>query len=473
MIGCALLSLGLLSLQGFSFAQEEKAAIDESTLVRLYESSLRYPEDAYLQKRIAEERTRISNLVEKEVQGTIDTLANAPAEGEGSDLPKALDRQRKIVATLEEQLQEKEVDLDLLSEEEKAYYLEPIAGTGALEEYRLTRSFPELLAKKAILEEHVAILKASLPLQQERLAKLTKQNRLEQFAVLIRIGITIGILLLIVLLEKTIRTMFLRKIQQHTKRYLLTKLFTFTVYVVAIIWVLTKLFSEQPGILASFAIVGAGLAVSLQDIVKDVVGWFTIMQKRPFSLGDRISIGSFTGDVIDISILRTTLLEVGTSTQSEAWERTGKTLYLPNALLLTRELLNYNTTSDFTKAEMQVTVTYEGDWKKAETILQEILVEETQQFTEKEQRQSEKRTWLFYVSDETKVPQVYTDLASDGVLFILRFSVPVGRRREVISKISQKILEHFEKEPHIELAYRTSRVFPVENPAIKTGRALP
>ena len=314
------------------------------------------------------------------------------------------------------------------------------------------------------------VLTAALPLQQERLAKLTQQNRIEQFAVFIRIGLYIGILVLIVLIERAIRKVFLRKIQQHSQRYLLTKLFTFTVYAVTILWLLTKLFSENPGILASLAIVGAGLAVSLQDVVKDTVGWLIIMQRRPFSLGDRITIGSHTGDVIDIGILRTTLLEVGTSAQSEAWERTGKTLYVPNAAVLTRELLNYNTTSDFTKAEMQVTVTYEGDWKKAETILQTILAEETAEFTEKEARQYQKRTWLFYVSDESKVPQVYTDLADDGVRFILRFTVPVGKRRDVISKISVKILERFDTEPHIELAYRTSRVFPIDDHPLKTGR---
>ena len=458
----ALLAVGILALPAFALAEEEKSSIDASTLTRLYESSLHYPGDTYLEKRITEERARIRTLLEREVQSSIDSLVSATTDGEGADLPKALDRQRNLVSTLEEWLQEKEIDLDLLLAEEKKYYMEPIAGSGALEEYRLTQSFPELLAKKAVLQEHILVLESVLPLQQERLQKLTQQNRIEQFAVFIRIGLYIAILLFILLLERLVRKMFLRRIQQHSQRYFFTKLFTFTVYTVTILWLLTTLFSENPGILASLAIVGAGLAVSLQDVVKDAVGWFTIMQKRHFSLGDRITVGPYTGDVIDIGILRTTLLEVGTSAQSEAWERTGKTLFLPNSLLLTRELLNYNTTSDFTKAEMQVTVTYEGDWKRAETILQEILVEETRQFTEKEQRQSAKRTWLFYVSEETTVPQVYTDLASDGVLFILRFTVPVGKRREVISKISHKILERFESEPMIELAYKTSRVYPMD-----------
>src|SRR3990167_2032190 len=137
--GYTLVLLGLLSLGLPAFGQQG-ALVDEGTLIRLFESSLRYPGDTYLEKRIADERTRIRSIFEKDVQSVIDALVSATTDGEGTDLPKALDRQRNLVSTLEERLQEQQVDLDLLSEEEKKYYLAPIAGTGSLEDYRLTRS---------------------------------------------------------------------------------------------------------------------------------------------------------------------------------------------------------------------------------------------------------------------------------------------------------------------------------------------
>ena len=123
-----LIALSFFSRPAAAQIQQEKISIDESTLMRLYESYQRFPGDAYLEKRIVDERERIRELVEEEVQASIDTLVSAATDGEGTDLPKALDRQRNLVSTLEEWLQEKEIDLDLLLAEEKKYYREPIAG---------------------------------------------------------------------------------------------------------------------------------------------------------------------------------------------------------------------------------------------------------------------------------------------------------------------------------------------------------
>jgi small-conductance mechanosensitive channel len=461
------LCLLLVSFAPTLHAQENAAG--EQTLRSLYTSLARYPGDAYLEKRIAEERERIRSVFEKEVQDIIDAAsAENQEQGGAADLPTALDRQLKLVSTLEERRQEAVVDLDLLAEEEKKYYLEPSAGTGAVEEYRLTQNHPELQAKKAMLEERITALNAALPLQNDRLSKLRTQYRLEQFAVFIQIGITITTIVFIIALERLIRKKLLSRIKKHTSRYLATKFFTVTVYTVAGVWLLSKYFAEHPNVIASFAIVGAGLAIALQDVVKDIVGWLIILQKRPFSLGQRIAIGPYTGDVIDIGLLRTALLEVGTS-PLDTLERTGKTLYIPNALVLTHQVLNYNTTSDFTRSELLLTVTYESNWKKAETILKDILASETNEFAEKEYQQSKKRTWRFYVHPEPRTPQVYMDLGASGIVFTLRFIAPIGMRRNVVTAITRKILERFGKEKSLELAYPTTRVLADGAAGSRTG----
>ena len=71
LLGVALLLLGFLSLHPITFGQQEKTSIDESTLMRLYESSIRFPGDAYLEKRIADERERIREQIEEEVQASL------------------------------------------------------------------------------------------------------------------------------------------------------------------------------------------------------------------------------------------------------------------------------------------------------------------------------------------------------------------------------------------------------------------
>jgi small-conductance mechanosensitive channel len=434
----------------------EKPEIDDRFLIQLYEAFLRKEQkDTYLEKRIADERARIRSLIDDELNALVNP---EPAEEQVPDLLGAIERQRSVVNALEDSLRERKVDLELLLEEEKKYYLgAPLPPEE--EEYRLTTSHGELLAKKAVLEERIAALEFFLAPQRERLQKLTWEQRLAQFSLAIGIGKYVGLLLLIVFFERIVRTKLLTRIQNRERRYTTMKMFTGTVYLIVIVWLLARLLTEYPRILTSLAIVGAGLAVALQDVVKDIIGWLTIVQGRRFSPGQRIAVGPYTGDVIDIGLLRTTLLEVGTVGASDL-ERSGKTLYVPNSLVLTQSVLNYNTTSDFIKAELPITVTYDSNWKRAEEILLEILHEETDEYAERARRQAASRTQEFYFSHELRDPIVYVDLAPHGVHFMLRFYVPVGERRLVIYRVTQKVLARFANEsPPIELAYPTSRVY--------------
>lgn len=422
---------------------------DEATLTALYTAFLKKNSaDTYLEKRIADERARIRTLADKEVKALVD-------QSDKDD--QALDRQRAIVQQLEEQRRNRAVDVDLLSEEEKKFYQSDLSDADA-DVLRLTKTHGELLAKKGILEERIAALDAGLALQNDRLGKLNREQWIDQFSSLFGLGSYILIILGAIILDQFVRKRLAKGLETKGGRYLISKIVTAVIYTVTALWIFSKLMSDHPGALASLAIVGAGIAVALQDVVKDFMGWIIIWQRRLFALGDRAAIGKYTGDIIDIGPLRTTMLEVSTDGAFNAHERTGKTLYVPNSMVLRESILNYNTTSDFMSVEMQITITYGSDWKKAESIIHEALVTETGAFVEQAQTQQRRRTALFYTMWEVGEPEVHTDIASSGVLFTLKFTVPIGRRRIVITHLSKIILEKFSAEENIHLAYNTVQV---------------
>jgi len=348
------------------------------------------------------------------------------------------------------------VDLDLLSAEERKYYIAPISGTGsATDTLRLTKSNGELLAKKAVLEERINALTAGLSLQQDRLSKLNWQQWLEQFRSLFGLLSYVLIILGAIVLDRVVRRRMAKRFSEKGRRYLFAKMMTAGIYTIATLWLLSKLLSDHPGALASLAIVGAGIAVALQDVVKDIMGWILILQRRLYTLGNRVSIGRETGDVIDIGPLRTMMLEVSTDCAYNAHERTGKTIYIPNSMVLSQPVLNYNTTSDFIGVEMKVTVTFQSDSKKAEAILQDILKAEATAFVEQARTQQRRRTALFYTMWEVSDPEVHVDLESSGVLFTMKFTVPIGMRRQIMSNLARTVLERFGAEADVHLAYNT------------------
>ncbi|NOS67233.1 MAG: mechanosensitive ion channel [Candidatus Peribacteraceae bacterium] len=408
---------------------------------------------ASLATRIETERARVRS----EEQKQLTTLVEAANAGQGSapeSIETAVRQQQALVDMLKARQQEAQVDLDVLGDEEDALQDNETAAQGnALDGVR--RRMADLLSRRAVLEERLSAIGGVLGEQQDRLTRLGAQERAEALDVLVRIAMYVGLLALIVVAERFVRRRLIVRIRDRNRRYFAVKIFTGSVYVLVIGWAIYRLSGDYPGFVTSFAIVGAGIAVALQSIIKDIVGWILIMQKRLFRIGQRVTIGPHTGDVADISLLRTTLVEVNNSATPDI-ARVGQTLYVPNSLVLEGPVLNFHATSDFVEAEIPVTVTYDSDWKQAEEILRKILKEQVGEYVERARAQHVHRTAHFFASQEPPEPRVFTDLSPDGILFTLRFQIPIGRKRSIVSAISHDILERFlQADPKISLAYKT------------------
>lgn len=454
----------LIALVSPVYAQDAGlvSKIDTSRLQLFYEQYLADPTDTYTQQLIADERATIRDLVEEELSKTI-----APALEEQYldevELTKAVDRQRKVISALQERLSDRKVDLDLLNTEEKRFYAEGAIGTGAaVNKFRLTKSYPELLTKKAVFEERIAVLNSLIALQDTRLTQLIHDQRLQQFDVVIAVGKYLLIIIIVLILERVFRKFILGQISNLDHRYTATKFFTSSVYLLTILWILGVILNKQPGIIASLAIVGAGIAIALQDIVKDILGWVIVVQKRLFTRGHRITVGDITGEVIDFGLLRTVLLEIGVPTSKAnshaVLERTGKVLSIPNHIYLVNAITNHTTTSDFVRAEMKIVITFESNWRKAQEICRQVINDITDEYVERDQKQSRYRMQMLYLPHKTSGNQVYLDIAADGVEITLRYTVPIGERRPVTSTIADKLLERINQEKDVHLAYTTQRI---------------
>jgi small-conductance mechanosensitive channel len=102
-----------------------------------------------------------------------------------------------------------------------------------------------------------------------------------------------------------------RRFGRADARYKVRKFVIFSGYL-SILLFLAILFEDRLGRLSfAFGVVGAGVAVALQDVLASIAGAFSIGFSRLYAIGDRVQIGDIRGDVIDIGLLRTTLMETG------------------------------------------------------------------------------------------------------------------------------------------------------------------
>lgn len=211
-----------------------------------------------------------------------------------------------------------------------------------------------------------------------------------------------------------------------------------------------------------FGLLGAGIAIALQDPIRCMAGWMFILWRRPFTIGDRIEVGVITGDVIDIRLFKFTLLEIGNWVDAD--QTTGRIVDIPNGFVFTEKIANYNVGFDFIWNEIPVLVTFESDWQKAKTILRKIAEEHAAHLTESVEERLKEASKRFMISTYDLAPTVYTCVKDCGVLLTIRYLIKPEHRRSSDEAIWEGILKAFADCTDIDFAYPTIRYYdnPVE-----------
>jgi small-conductance mechanosensitive channel len=225
-----------------------------------------------------------------------------------------------------------------------------------------------------------------------------------------------------------------------------------SVFLVGRIWI------AGVGSLATvIGLISAGLAIALRDVVANFAGWVFILVRRPFELGDRIQVGSYAGDVVDIRLFQFSLLEIGNWVDAD--QATGRLLHVPNGKVLTEVTANYGKGFKYIWNEVPVLVTFETNWEKAKQILTEVAERHGTHLTEEAQRRVREAAKKFMIFYRKLTPIVYTKVAESGVRLTLRYLCEPRTRRQTEQEIWEEILREFAKHDDIDFAYPTQRFF--------------
>jgi small-conductance mechanosensitive channel len=204
-------------------------------------------------------------------------------------------------------------------------------------------------------------------------------------------------------------------------------------------------------------VMGAGIALSLQEVLLCAAGWAFVVVKRPFDIGDRIELSGHVGDVIDISVFQTSLLEIGNWIGAD--QSTGRIIGIPNSAVFRQLNANYTKGFPFIWNEQTIVVTFESDWRRAKEIVLKQAQEEAQKIEAEVRRRIEIMQSKYAIRYSHLTPIVYTHIADHGVALTLRYLCPVRKRRGMAHSVNEGILEDFLKEPNIDLAYPTTRFY--------------
>ena len=203
-------------------------------------------------------------------------------------------------------------------------------------------------------------------------------------------------------------------------------------------------------ILTFLALISAGLTIVLKEIILNLASWIIILWRRLFNVGDRIQIGDYIGDVIELGLFYFTLIEVGRWVYAD--QSTGRIVKVPNGLVLTQPVANYNKGIPYIWDEIRVPLSAESNWKKAKDILKGIVnihVENLSGLAEKFLKETDKEIIIY----KKLTPTVYTTFKEGCIMLTVRYLCEPRNRRDTEHVIWENILEEFSKYNDINLMY--------------------
>lgn len=206
----------------------------------------------------------------------------------------------------------------------------------------------------------------------------------------------------------------------------------------------------------AMGILGAGIAFASQETIGSFAGYLNIVTGNLYRIGDRVRIGAVTGDVLDISMLRTTVMEIGEWIQAE--QHTGRIVTIANRAVFSDPVFNYTQHWGYLWDEITIPVTYDSNWRRAQEIMLDHAEEYSAHLQEQAQIELQQLTSRYPIYEETVAPQLYLLMTDNWIEITLRYVVDVRERRRVTGELHQELLQHFQEEPDITVASATFEI---------------
>ena len=248
-----------------------------------------------------------------------------------------------------------------------------------------------------------------------------------------------------------------RSVDDANTRYRVRKAVGMVAYVILVL-ALVNLFSDRlSGLGVAFGVAGAGIAFALQEVIASVAGWVAISFGKFYAPGDRVQLGGIKGDVIDIGVLRTTLMEIGQWVNGDQYN--GRIVRVANSFVFKEPVFNYSADFPFLWDEIRLPVRYGSDWKLAREMLSHVAEEICGDYA-RESKESWKSAVRKYALEDASVEPMVLMVATDNWLeFTLRYIVDYRTRRSVKDRLYTRILEEVDKSGNrIRLASATFEV---------------
>ncbi|MCB9591053.1 MAG: mechanosensitive ion channel, partial [Polyangiaceae bacterium] len=202
-------------------------------------------------------------------------------------------------------------------------------------------------------------------------------------------------------------------------------------------------FSDKlSGIAVSLGVMGAGVAFALQEVIASVAGRVAILFARFYDVGDRVQLGGIKGDVIDIGLLRTTVMELGAWVDGDNFS--GRIVRIANSFVFKEPVFNYSADFGFVWDEVKIPVRYGSGLDESKQLLQRALEETVSEHVAGAREEWHQMTRRYRIEDAQVAPMVTLKATDNWLEYTLRYVVPFTKRRTTKDVLFERIVRDVE-----------------------------
>jgi small-conductance mechanosensitive channel len=213
-----------------------------------------------------------------------------------------------------------------------------------------------------------------------------------------------------------------------------------SIQVLAVLLILLVIFGPPTQLATFLGLAGAGLTVALKDFIVGFLGWFVLMGKNGIRLGDWVEINGVTGEVVELGMFHTVLLETGNWTDSG--HPTGRRVTFTNSFAIEGHYFNFSTSGQWLWDELQVVLPAGRDPYPMVDAIQKIVLEATGETA----KQAEKE-WQGVTRSQdaahtlTAAPAINVKPVVGGVEIAVRYITRANERYQMRAKLNQAAVD--------------------------------
>ena len=208
----------------------------------------------------------------------------------------------------------------------------------------------------------------------------------------------------------------------------------------AIVFVVMGTPADMPTVLG---LAGAGLTVALKDFIVAFVGWFVLMGRNGIRVGDWVEINGVVGEVAEINLLRTVLLETGNWT--DTGHPTGRKVGFVNSYAIEGHFFNFSTTGQWLWDEIEFLVPASEDPYPVIEEIQKMVTRETETNARAAEQEWKQASNQYRVQSVSAAPAVNLRPTSAGVEVHVRYITRAQERFTTRTRLYQALVDLFHR----------------------------